>query len=82
MTARFVYTHLFREERFSLGRDGTTGDYFLSIPVANRMVDYEEFYRLTGDQHRRFVSDEGGARLCRRLPRAAARRRLDPATGQ
>lgn len=35
-----------REERFSLGIEEESGKYFLSIPVANGVVDYEEYYEL------------------------------------
>lgn len=38
------------ENRFSLGIDAQSGDYFLSIPVSNQMVDYEEYYRIDEDQ--------------------------------
>lgn len=59
---RFVDVHVFRQGRFSLGRDEQNGGYFLSISVTNRMVDYEEYYRLTLEQYREFVGDEAAAR--------------------
>lgn len=43
---KFVDTHVFREERFSVGVEKTTGVYYLSIPVANPYVEYEEYYRI------------------------------------
>ena len=36
--------HIEKEHRFSIGIDQETGKYYLSIPVANQMVDYEEYY--------------------------------------
>ena len=33
------------------------GAWFLSIPVANNMVDYEVYYRLDGDEYDRFRAD-------------------------
>jgi len=44
-----------KDEYFSLDVDETTGLYFLSIPVANRMCDYTEWYELdqvTFEQYR------------------------------
>jgi hypothetical protein len=57
MPNRFSDTHVFREQRFAIGSDTQTHGYFLSIPVANQMVDYEEYYRLTPDQYRKFSDD-------------------------
>jgi hypothetical protein len=57
---RFSDTHVFREQRFAIGSDTQTNGYFLSIPVANQMVDYEEYYRLTADQYSQF-SNNGAA---------------------
>lgn len=61
MRQRFTDTHVFRQGRFSLGRDQQSGGFYLSIPVANRMVEYEEYYRLTAEQYRLFVADEAAA---------------------
>jgi hypothetical protein len=36
---------------------------FLSIPVANQMVDYEEYYRLTPDQYCLFSANAAAAGL-------------------
>ncbi|MGI4876212.1 MAG: hypothetical protein ACRYG4_01855 [Janthinobacterium lividum] len=46
-----------RADRYSLGRDEVGGSYYLSIPVANRTIDYEEYYRLDPDKFARFVDD-------------------------
>ena len=51
---RFDDTHVFRTERFSLGVDLNTKNFYLSIPVANRMVDYEEYYCLSPSQYQAF----------------------------
>ena len=42
------------ENRFSVGIETESGQYYLSIPVANRMVDYEEHYLITKEQYDRF----------------------------
>lgn len=47
---KFVDKHVFREERFSIGVEETTGKCYLSIPVANPYVDYEEYYEIDADQ--------------------------------
>jgi hypothetical protein len=60
MPNHFSDTHVFREQRFAIGSDTQTNVYFLSIPVANQMVDYEEYYRLTADQYSQF-SNNGAA---------------------
>lgn len=43
---RFRDIHVAKADRFSVGEDMQTGGCFLSIPVANRMADYEEYYRI------------------------------------
>lgn len=48
--------------RYSLGRDGQDNVYYLSIPVANSMVDYEEYYRLSDAEMIRFRGDQDVAR--------------------
>ena len=57
MTNRFNDTQVFREQRFSIGVDSQTKGYFLAILVANQMVDYEEYYRLSLDQFALFSKD-------------------------
>lgn len=42
----FVDKYAFREERFSIGRELTTGRCYISIPVSNGIADYEEFYEI------------------------------------
>lgn len=62
MSGRLVDEQVSREGHYSLGRDQETGAPFLSVPVSNRMVDYEEYYRLTPDQYRLFSVDASAAR--------------------
>ncbi|HEY0990096.1 MAG TPA: hypothetical protein VGD80_23750 [Kofleriaceae bacterium] len=59
-----------RDERYALGIEQDSGKYYVSIPVSNGMVDYEEYYeidKVTFDQYR---ADLGSARdfveRCRR----------------
>ena len=47
MSARFIDEHVSREGRYSLGRDLKTSGYYISIPVANSLVDYEEYSNIS-----------------------------------
>ena len=40
---RFRDLHVFKEKRFSIGVEETSGRLYLSFPVSNRLVDYEEY---------------------------------------
>jgi hypothetical protein len=44
-----------------LGIDTQTRRPFLSIPVANRMIDYEEYYLLTAAQLEEFEENDEAA---------------------
>jgi hypothetical protein len=39
-----------KEERYSIGVEELTGRYYLSIPVANNLVDYEEYYEINKEE--------------------------------
>jgi hypothetical protein len=54
---RFIDSKVSREHRYSLGTDTTSGRPYLSIPVSNRTVDYEEFYLLTDAEFHSFGTD-------------------------
>lgn len=58
MAKRFQDVAINRENMFTLGRDQQTGDAYLSIPVVNRIVDYDEYYRLSEEEFERLRSDE------------------------
>lgn len=61
MAERFVDATYSRHYRYALGQDSIGGTKFLSIPVANRMADYEEYYRLSPDEYETFLADESAA---------------------
>lgn len=46
-----------RENRYSLGVEVDSGLHYVAIPVSNKLVDYTEYYKLSGDEYERFVSD-------------------------
>jgi hypothetical protein len=50
------------EHRFSIGREIDSGKYYLSIPVSNRLVDYEEYYEIIQSDAERFKNDIDMAR--------------------
>jgi hypothetical protein len=47
---KFLDKFVFKQERFSVGVEEQTGRFYLSIPVSNQFVDYEEFYELPAFQ--------------------------------
>ncbi|ASI93745.1 hypothetical protein [Vibrio rotiferianus] len=48
---RFIDTKVSKEGRYSLGIEQESGEHYISIPVANSYVDYEEYYRLSIDEY-------------------------------
>ena len=46
-----------RVMRFSLDADEDSGRTFLSIPVRNQMVEYDEWYEIDMETFERFVAD-------------------------
>lgn len=58
---QFNDTYFSREERFSVGTEQESGKKYLSIPVSNGLVDYEEYYELTQAQYAQFIDDHVAA---------------------
>lgn len=54
---RFTHTHVFTDERFSLGSDNRTRARYLAIPASDPAADAEEYYRLSRDEFARFTTD-------------------------
>jgi len=44
---KFTDIDFSRENRFSIGVEEESGKFFLSIPVRNQRVDYEEYYEIS-----------------------------------
>ena len=63
MTFNFVDELVSVEERYSIGYEKITGDYYISFPLTNHLVDYEEYYGLTKDEHDVFLLNQIEARL-------------------
>jgi hypothetical protein len=51
-----------RDERYALGIEEDSGKYYVSIPVSNGMVDYEEYYEIDQPTFERYRADLGSAR--------------------
>jgi hypothetical protein len=70
MGMKFEDTYFSREDRYSIGIESTSGRYYVSIPVSNGIVDYEEYYGLTQEQYHTFLLNREAAiqfvEACRR----------------
>jgi hypothetical protein len=58
---KFEDTYFSKEDRYSLGIESTSGRHYVSIPVSNGIVDYEEYYEITPDEYQLFLSDKAAA---------------------
>jgi hypothetical protein len=63
-----------REQRYSLGIEEDSGKYYVSIPVSNGLVDYEEYYEIDKPTFERYRGDLDSAR---ELVERARKRELD-----
>ena len=55
---KFKDTFFSREDRYSLGVEQDSGRNYVSIPVSNGLVDYEEYYTITPEQYETFLADK------------------------
>jgi hypothetical protein len=58
---RFTDVWFSRTLRFAIGIEEESGRYYLSIPVANRMVDHEEYYEIDPATYQHFRTDPDAA---------------------
>ncbi len=67
---RFSDVFVSREDRYSIGTELDSGRDYISIPVSNGLVDYEEYYAISPRQSEVFLSDRTAAvtfvEACRR----------------
>jgi hypothetical protein len=73
-TFDFKAVHVDRVNRFALEIDELSGRTFLSIPVSNPYVDYQEWYELDRATFDSFTAD---LELAREFADRAKRRELD-----
>ncbi|MBO9551041.1 hypothetical protein [Pseudomonas sp.] len=58
---RFNDTYTSRAHRFSLGIELASQQCYLSIPVSNAMVDYEEYYRIDKARYEAWLQESSAA---------------------
>ncbi len=58
---RFQTIYVSQENRYALLRHTVSGGPYLSIPVSNRLCDYEEYYALTEEELSQMASDPAAA---------------------
>lgn len=58
---KFTDIYSNREERFSLGIEKTSGKFYVSFPVRNDMIEYEEYYEIDRVQFDLFQKDLNAA---------------------
>lgn len=67
---RFSDVFVSREDRYSIGTELDSGRWYVSIPVSNGMVGYEEYYAISPGQSDLFLTDRTAAiefvEACRR----------------
>ena len=54
---KFRDTYVNREERFSLGIEETSAQFYVSFPVFNGMIEYDEYYAIDKEMSERFHHD-------------------------
>jgi len=54
---KFLDLYVSRRERFTIGIEEDSGRYYVSIPVSNPYVDYEEYYEISKSQFNEFQCD-------------------------
>ena len=48
---KFIDSAVNKAKRYSIGREAESGRYYLSIPVSNRLVEYDEYYEISAELH-------------------------------
>lgn len=49
---KFVDQFVFQDDRFSIGTEDVSGVHYISIPVRNPYVEYEEYYKIDDSEYR------------------------------
>ena len=57
---KFKDLYFSKEKYFSVGVEENSGEYYVSIPVSNRMADYEEYYRIDKSLFEQYQSNLSG----------------------
>ena len=54
---KFTDVYFSREHRYSIGIESESERHYVSIPVSNGLVDYEEYYEISAEQSDVFLAD-------------------------
>lgn len=57
----FVDAYFSREHRFAIGQETGSARFYVSFPVTNGIVDYEEYYEIDATTHAAFLADPDSA---------------------
>ncbi len=71
---KFNDLFVFRADYFTIGQEVESGRYYLSIPVSNGFVEYEEYFGLSEEEFARFSA---GLEEMRALAKECQARRED-----
>ncbi|TDZ76262.1 hypothetical protein [Mycobacteroides salmoniphilum] len=67
---KFEDAYFSKVDRYSIGTETDSGRPYVSIPVSNGLVDYEEYYAVNTEQYQVFLRDSAAAvsfvETCRR----------------
>lgn len=50
----FLDTNIDEKNKFSIGIEKESGEYYLSIPVSNPFVDYSEYYKISRHSYKSY----------------------------
>ncbi|MCL6691297.1 hypothetical protein M8R19_21580 [Pseudomonas sp. R3.Fl] len=56
---RFNDSYFNKDERFSIGIEESSGKFYISIPVSNGMVDYEEYFEIDKNTFESYMKNPG-----------------------
>lgn len=51
---KFEDVYFSKEDRYSIGTETDSGRHYVSMPVSNGLVDYEEYYEIDAEQYKLF----------------------------
>ena len=54
---KFTDIKFSKSKRFSIGQEENSGKYYLSFPVSNQLVEYEEYYEITVNEFNDYIQN-------------------------
>ncbi|WP_100461643.1 hypothetical protein [Mycobacteroides abscessus] len=58
---KFEDVYFSKEDRYSMGTETDSGRHYVSMPVSNGLVDYEEYYEIDAEQYKLFLANTSAA---------------------